>query len=411
MAEKKRILFVDDEPNVLAGLQRMLRAHRDAWEMVFVNGGAQALDRLAREPFHVIVSDMRMPGMDGAQLLNQVMQRYPDVVRIILSGQSDREMILKSVGMAHQFLSKPCDADVLKATVERACELRAVLKNEALRGLVSRIDTLPSLPIPYLELLDELRRPDASVERVGRIIARDMGMTVKILQLVNSAFFGLRQRVTDAAHAASLLGLDTIKALVLSVQVFKQFDQASLQAFSVQALWEHSLGVGAFAHAIAKAERQTERFMGDALMAGLLHDIGKLVFGAKFGVEWAHAAADAAARGIALCEMERKTFGASHAELGAYLLGLWGMGYPIVEALVYHHAPGQCVAPGFSLLTTVHVANILEHEMQVTDPFTFSHLVDAAYLEAVGLTARLPVWRDLCRTIEREDLQCMKKSY
>src|SRR5262245_37814840 len=99
----KKILFVDDEPNVLQGLERMLRSMRHEWEMQFAMSGPAALERLAEQTFDVIVSDMRMPGMTGAQLLTEVSQRHPHIVRIILSGQADQEDILRSVGPTHQY--------------------------------------------------------------------------------------------------------------------------------------------------------------------------------------------------------------------------------------------------------------------------------------------------------------------
>ena len=105
---KTRILFVDDEPLVLQGLQRMLRPMRNEWEMAFVESGRRALEEMATLPFQVVVSDMRMPGMNGAQFLSHVQELYPRTVRLILSGHADKDLIMKCVGTAHQFLAKPC---------------------------------------------------------------------------------------------------------------------------------------------------------------------------------------------------------------------------------------------------------------------------------------------------------------
>src|SRR5216683_1384998 len=229
---KKRILFVDDEVNVLQGLRRMLNPMRHEWEMVFVESGQEALALLAQAPCDVIVSDMRMPGsdmrmpgMDGTQLLTQVMERFPLTVRIILSGYADSAMILKAVGPVHQYLAKPCDAATLQLTIARACALRSLLADPTLQGLVAGMQTLPSLPTLYLEVLEAVQDPQGSLERVGDIMSRDISMTAKMLQLVNSAFFGLRRHVSNPGEAVKLLGLDTIKALILSMQVFSRFDQ------------------------------------------------------------------------------------------------------------------------------------------------------------------------------------------
>lgn len=116
---KIKILFVDDEPMVLQGLQRVLRPLRNEWETAFANSGQEALEKLSQEPFDVIVTDMRMPGMDGGQLLTRVKERYPHMVRIILSGQADKTMVMKSVKPAHQYLAKPCDDATLRASLQR----------------------------------------------------------------------------------------------------------------------------------------------------------------------------------------------------------------------------------------------------------------------------------------------------
>lgn len=207
---KLSVLFVDDEPHVLQGLQRMMRSMRQEWEIITAGGGLEALDLLSRKPVDVVVTDMRMPGMDGTQLLNEIKNSYPQIVRIILSGQSDREMILKSVRPAHQYLAKPCNDEILKSTIERSCWLRDLLADNSLKQLISRIDSLPSLPTLYLEILRELESPYSSMQKIGEIISRDIGMTAKILQMVNSAFFGFRRHIASPAEAAELLGLETI---------------------------------------------------------------------------------------------------------------------------------------------------------------------------------------------------------
>jgi len=200
----KRILFVDDESMVLDGLRRMLRGMRNEWEMEFAASGHEALGILAGRQFDVIVTDMRMPGMDGCQLLNHVKKLHPQVVRIVLSGQSDNDMIMKSVGPAHQFLSKPCDAEILKTTVARVCSMWNLLDDEALIKVVSGIESLPSLPQLYSEVVDEVNSAEGSLNRVGEIISKDSGMSAKILQLVNSAFFGLPRQVTSPVRAVQL---------------------------------------------------------------------------------------------------------------------------------------------------------------------------------------------------------------
>jgi HD-like signal output (HDOD) protein/CheY-like chemotaxis protein len=389
----KRILFVDDDPNVLQGLQRMLRSLRQEWDMFFVHSGREALDLLAHQCVDVIVSDMRMPEMDGAQLLNEVRQRCPHMVRIILSGHSDREMLLRSVGPAHQFLAKPCDADMLKSTIARACALRDLLRDEMLKRLVAGMQTLPSLPTLYLEVLETAQAADGSLEKIGKIIERDISMTAKILQLVNSAFFGLGRHISTPVQAVSLLGLDTVKALILSSQVFSNFDPVKTPGLCLDTLWQHSMAVGVCAKAITKAENGAKRLIDDAFMAGLLHDVGKLVLAVNLPQLYSRALSLVQTEGVTEWDAERHVLGATHAEVGAYLLGLWGLPDSIVEALAFHHSPSACPDCTLSPLTAVHVADALVYEEQAVHGETPKGFVDQAYLAELGVEECLARWR------------------
>jgi len=252
---RRRILFVDDESHILHGLRRLLSPLRQEWDMVFVGSGAEAMTVLAQTACDVVVSDMRMPGMDGIQLLTQVMERFPLTVRIILSGYADSSMILKAVGPVHQYLAKPCDAATLQVTVARACALRALLADPTLQGLVAGMQTLPSLPTLYLEVLDASLDPRGSLERVGDIMSRDISMTARMLQLVNSAFFGLPRAISNPVEAAMFLGTGTLKALVLSIQTFTQFPRPDIQLVNQDNLWQHSWKTGVFAKTICETEK------------------------------------------------------------------------------------------------------------------------------------------------------------
>lgn len=391
---KKRILFVDDEPLVLQGLQRMLRSMRAEWDMEFVESGALALERMAQVPFDVIVSDMLMPGLNGAELLNEVMLRHPRTVRLILSGHADKELVLKCVGSTHQYLSKPCDADTLKTTVSRATALEGTLQNEKLMALVARVEILPSLPSLYTDIIRCLQSEDVSMEEVGAIIAKDISMTAKVLKLVNSAFFGLGRRISSPTEAVAYLGADTLKALVLSTNVFSQFQSVRLEGFSVEALWQHSLRVGVAAKVIAKLEDAPHNLVDESFVAGMLHDTGKLVLAANFPDQYAAALRFIDAHDPSECEAEKEVLGCSHAEIGGYLLGLWGLPVPVVEAITLHHAPSQSPGRTFSALTATHVANALVRASDSTDGPARPTWVDEAYLAASGLSDRFPAWEE-----------------
>ncbi|HTQ06246.1 MAG TPA: HDOD domain-containing protein, partial [Polyangiaceae bacterium] len=212
----KRILFVDDDASVLDALKNILRKRRNEWDMVFVVGGLAALAELEKGPFDVVVTDMRMPGMDGAALLTRVRDVYPGSARIVLSGQADRDAIVRALPVTHQFLNKPCDAATLRGVVERTCSLQTLLQNEATRSVIGKLNHLPSPPATYLRLTEAMANPNVSSKAIGAIVEEDPAMSVKVLQLVNSAYFGLAHRVASVTQAVSYLGLGVLKALALN---------------------------------------------------------------------------------------------------------------------------------------------------------------------------------------------------
>jgi len=397
MSTKKRILFVDDEPLVLQGLQRMLRHLRTEWEMAFVDSGPKALALMEQTPFDVIVSDMRMPGMNGAELLNEVMKRHPKTVRFILSGHADKELILKCVGTTHQYLSKPCEPEALKAAILRAAALGASLDSERLKQLVARLERLPSIPSVYTEIVEKLQQPDVALEEIGAVIAKDIGMTANILKLVNSAFFGLRRQIVDPTEAVTYLGVETVKALVLSIHAFEQFKDVAIEGFSLSSLWQHSLETAGLARAIAGAEQAEGKLRDESFVAGMLHDAGKVVLAANFTAQYAEAMRLARAGKTELMATEEQLFGANHADVGGYLLGLWGLPVPVVEAITLHHNPARSLNKEFTPLTAVHVANALVRARAPEAAELPGSQVDAHYLTELGLAGRLEAWKALAK--------------
>lgn len=409
------VLFVDDNENILQGLKRLLRPLRDEWQMEFANSGERALELLSQIRFDVIVTDMKMPRMDGAQLLEAVMERHPQSVRIVLSGHSDEEMVMRAVGVAHQYLSKPCDCETLKSSITRALHLRRLLADPTLNVIVSRIDSVPSVPSLYQQIIDELRSPNGSIKRIGEIIGQDIGMTAKILKLVNSAFFSVRREITSPSQAVALLGLETIKGLVLSHHVFNTFRFEPAMRRALEGVAEHSLAVAALARDIAIAETGDKKMAENSFVAGLLHDLGKLVLGMGLAERYARVLREAERKGTPLWMAEKSEFGTTHAAVGAYLLGLWGLPDPILEAVAFHHVPSEAVCVGFTPLTAVHVANELCRAGERADAGPEGEALgesrdetaqekpredlDLKYLEGVGLQGRTERWAGMCGEI------------
>jgi len=394
MDRKLSVLFVDDEPRILQGLRRMLHTMRQQWDMAFVSGGRQALEVFSQKAVDVVVTDMRMPGMNGVELLSAVQERYPKTVRIVLSGHSDKDLILKAVSPTHQYLSKPCDAEQLIATITRSCNLNALLTKDCVRRIVARMDALPSLPSLYAQIMDEVQSADVSMQKIGHIVARDPAMSAKILQLVNSSFFGLPRRIADPQHAVNLLGLETIKALVLTTEIFSAFDSRNLSDAFIEGLWQHSLRTGDLAARIAKNESLDRMARDHSQMAGLLHDVGKLVLAARLPDDYAALSRRLAARpDQERIAVEQEIFGATHAEVGAYLLGLWGLPDPIVEAVLHHHSP---TGRDFDALAAVCVADMLiKGSLSADDPAQVPADADADYLSGIHWPEKARAWQEL----------------
>jgi len=343
--------------------------------MRFASSGPAALAELAREPADVVVSDMRMPGMEGSQLLAEVMRLYPGAVRIILSGQAHAESILRATRTAHRYLSKPCDALALKTAISRTQTLKALLSSDRLASVVGSVDTLPSPPKAYQQLLSSLRDPAIKVSAVVEIIRRDVAMTAKIVTLANSGFFGIRTPVQSVERAVGLVGLDAISGLVLGQELFESSSPITLPGFDVEALAQHSFETAAWARAVALHEDLSTPVADAAFLAGVLHDLGRLVFATR-------------ATSPTAAQMETH-----HAEVGGYLLGLWGFPDPIVEAIVYHHAPSSCGEQGLGLCGLLHIGDVLAHEHGSSITAEATHSLEPGYLEALGLTDCWAAWR------------------
>ncbi|MBI4957331.1 MAG: HDOD domain-containing protein [Myxococcales bacterium] len=383
------LLFVDDEQAVLDGLRDLLRRERRAWRVVFALGPERALAELAAGTFDVVVADMRMPGMDGAELLELVRGKYPATTRIVLSGHADRGAVLRVMPVAHQYLQKPCDAEVLRSTLGRALALRSLLQSRAIRDLVGGLKALPSLSDSYAALQRAAADESATGGDLARIVERDPAMCAKVLQLANSACLGASRRVTSVRHAVTFLGTELLKALAVSTSVFSALERCAHGAREARRIQERALVAAAACVEIlpAGAARDT------AVAAALLHGVGEVLLGLVAPEEYAHIVASCAASGTAPHELERGAFGASHAEAGAYLLGMWGLPHDIVEAVAFHHAPDTLRRGEQAACMALHLADAFAHAVcEGARDEAPTERCDGAFLERAGLVAEVGVW-------------------
>jgi putative nucleotidyltransferase with HDIG domain len=401
---KRKILFVDDDAIMRELFSTFLSSDRERWEISTADGGEAALLLLEATTFDVVVSDMRMPGMDGIALIREVKRRSPRTSRIILSGLTDQKEIAECLCETHQFLPKPFQPKALKATLARISGLDAYLQDERIRSVVAQLDTLPSFPSLYLEIMQELATDDPSVEKIAAIVAKDPGMTVKMLQIVNAASLGLSRRITSPQEAVQQIGMSAVRSLALSAHIFSCFEHTELKGFAISQLWDHAMRTAQIARRIMEVERADVALAEDAYTAALLHDIGKLMLANNLPEPFQQALTLTQEKNSPFVEAEQEVFGANHAGVGAYLLGLWGLPAPIVEAVAFHHQPGRADAGVFGPLTAVHAANVLEHELSEAKPLGCQAEFALEYLTAVGRHNRWEVWREHATRLLQPDV-------
>lgn len=397
-----RLLFVDDDVTPLAELRSELRAMEGSWEMQFLTSAAEALELLEDEPVDVVVAAMHMGEMDGNALFEELRTRYPDIVRVMMIEEGDQARILESTRHAHRYLRKPLDAEELQGAVAQCCYVRGYMQDESLRELVVGMTNLPSLPNLYTEIVRIAEDETKTFRDAGAVVSKDTGMTAKILQLVNSALFGIPRHIGSVEDAVGFLGVDTLKSLVLSVKLFTQFGSVKLRGRSLEQLADHNLRAGLFAQKIAADQGADKEVIDHAFLAGTLHDAGILILAAEFSQRYAKTELLADHKKVHVATIEEQEFGTNHACVGAYLLSLWGLPDPIVEAVLLHHGPAGYPSVDFTPLTAVHIANAIEHELTNPDPEA-PCLFDFEYLRALGIDGKVDGWLEMCRELIARD--------
>ena len=421
----RKIIFVDNDKKVIQKLKKQLYPMRFEWEMDFVRTGEDALGFMENSSVDVVVSDLNLPEMDGVKFFDTVMELYPGTVRIVHSDNSDMALSVESVKCTHQFLLKQSNAETIKYTIERTCKLQEMLKNRKLIKMVSGIRNLPSLPKLYDVITKEMKSSDPSIVKVGDLISQDISLSAKILQLVNSAYYSLPRKIIDPSQATVYLGTEIVKAIVLTNHLFSSFsDEAETLGFSIAGMWRHSFMVGILAAEIARAESAESSEVEEALIAGMLHDIGKLIL-LKIPGKYKEVEDFVDYTGSDVVDAEYAVVKTSHAELGAYLLGLWGIPDSIVEIVAFHHKPSTLIEnvfaimsgsadngkdkttptggilksgstvkfiKGLTALASVHAADALMMEKGFSPDTTKFSYIDMLYLKTLDLSERLPKW-------------------
>lgn len=383
LESKLRVLFVDDEPAILRGLRSVLHRDRAVWDMAFANSASEALTLMDQGPFDVVITDMRMPEMDGAELLSVVQAKWPATCRIVLSGQADRDSLLRVMPTMHSFLSKPCRSDDLRAAIKRCTSVLSITSDPALRSLIGRVDRLPSPPETFMRLTKVAQDPRARIDDIAAVVAQDSAFALKVMQIASSAAFGEGAQTTSLHRCVAYLGIELLKVIALSDNLYSAYRGPTLP-ISLEALQAHALRTATLARAFIKDDL--------AFAAGLLHDIGRVVLQLGLPAEYGKMLEELKHTGESLVAGEKRVFGADHAAVGGCLMRTWGLPEQLIEAVEHHHEPELASATVADVIAVVGVAEALADNSDATQ-------IDLEFLQRTNLIDKLPAWRAIAATL------------
>ena len=369
-----KVMFVDDEVMILKGLKRAF--FRNKWQIVFADSANKALQILKKEPVDFIISDMRMPIMNGAELLEEVAASYPQIVRIILSGHSDEEAAKRASFVAHQWFSKPCQPEVLEEVLNHIYLIRNSLPDATVQHVVGKIKTLPSPPKVYMRLNASLNDSSIDMQKISNIIADEPSLVAKILQLTNTSFFSNGKQVESLSEAITRLGVDLVCSIVVTAETYAKI--AEIPGYSIEDEQKHCLSTARLAATMVEPDLRRE-----TILVGLLHNIGKFIL---YEVSPDAMASYLKQRvvGSDNIELEQKLFNADHTQLAGYLLHLWNFSYNLIENIVLHHQPLKLTESTFGSGAAVYVASRLLRKQTV----------DNTFIEHFNIADKIEKWQE-----------------
>ncbi|MCL2845245.1 MAG: response regulator [Chitinivibrionia bacterium] len=385
-----RLLFVDTSPKNLEAYKTLFAKKTSEWECRFADNLKAAFDEMSKVEFNMIVCDIKMPVLNGVSILDTVAQMYPHIIRVVLVPSLSADFPKHLVKYAHRVLVRPESCQKLEDTLIRIYELyKTIMRPQAIK-YIEGIETIPSLPKVYSDLIAELESPSPSVKKAASLISADIGMSASILKMVNSAYFGLSQRITSPEFAVSLLGLDIVQGLVLTAHLFTSFSNAEAKLLHLEDIVDHCLITGFLAKEIAKHEN-LPLANSDIYIAGILHDIGKLIFVSHSPKLYKQVIDAAQDKKIPFYDAEDEMFGATHAEVGAYLLGQWGLSETIVELIAYHHSATNPKHLDMEL-SILKAANIFAREVLPMEELNPCDLSDKIFAASPLMTTKRDEW-------------------
>ena len=390
---QKRLLFVDDEPLLREMYEIIGSLLGEDHAITTARSGKEALALLETTHFDVVVSDLAMPEMDGLEFMNRVVREYPESARIVISGFADRMKVAECLTVGHRYFSKPFQVGPFLKLLTRIVHYSYLIEDRKVRTLVCSSGALPTPSETFSRLTDAMASDYSDLDHIAKIVEQDAGLTTKLLQVVNSAQFGTGRAVTSPLDALHLLGIEVLRALIAGMQVFDFYKEKGLAPETMRRIWGHCLRTARAARTIAHLEKSSFQLSGECFLAGLFHDIGKLILFSNAPQEYKAVEELMQIEKMSRNEAEQSTFGASHAEIGAYLLVLWGLPDSVVHAVENHHKTGLIEASGFAPLVAMHAAHALL-------PASPEPALDMDYIASAGLAHRVDVWREVLKSEE-----------
>ncbi|MEM9202263.1 MAG: HDOD domain-containing protein [Actinomycetota bacterium] len=349
------VLFVDDEPGVLDGLKLSVRPLRNELSFCFAGGMAEALEIFAERPIDVLVSDIRMRGGHGDELLRAVRDQYPTTVRYVLSGEAESDMVMRAMLIAHRWLSKPCSREDLTAALRSAVRYRNVVAGPNLAVHVAGADALPALPDRYWQITELLSSETSNAGQIAEVAEGDPVMAAKLLQLANSAAAG-RGEVKDVKGAVARIGLAAVGRLLLSIEVLRPFENPDpIPGFPVDEMQTFGERVGVMASKLALPE-----YLTTARIGGLLTHLGLLIEASVVPDLLREAYDLADRRGMQIKDAQIELDGVSHPALAGHLMSIWGLPTDLVIAVFDSYMPMPTgMEPPFSAGQAIRAARLI----------------------------------------------------
>ncbi len=338
MGNKCRVLFVDDDARMLSGIRRLLTLQTD-WEIFFAENGPEALELLNRNPLDIVISDMRMKGMDGAVLLDKIRHSYPDIVRIILSGQTSQQKLIEAIDRIHYYIPKPYDLGHLTDSIDTIHQMRNSLKNPEYRHMVANQTALPVVPSVYHKLLEQINSDHPDKQCLSQILRSDIGLLCGLLHIAGAGF---SIQAAESAGLSSILArydIGFLRELVQQGSIFKPMEGNSIFIEYLNQINRHSVRITSLAVSLARIDGLSPSQLRLLELFTTLHDVGKLILLDNRPEELRTILAPLTVAGHVGRQAETEQFGISHSELGAYLLSIWGFPRKIVESVYWHHSP------------------------------------------------------------------------